>query len=64
MVRLFLLLVSSFCYCSAGNANAYARLQNDLFDDAGYDATVIPLEHPPESNKSSPIDLAVGVSLT
>jgi len=59
-----LLLTFGFLsFCSAANGNAFARLFDDLFEDAGYDTRIIPMEKPPTGNGDNAINLGLGLSL-
>merc|ERR1712018_308081 len=59
----FLLTFGLIAVCSAAHDNAFARLFDDLFDDAGYDPRVIPMEKPPAGNGNNAVNLGLGLSL-
>ena len=60
--QLFLLL-GALALCSGSNANEYAALLDDLFEDEDYDPRAIPLEKPPQSSSDNSNAINVGVGL-
>ena len=59
----FLLTFGFIAVCSAAHDNAFARLFDDLFDDAGYDPKIIPMEKPAAGNGNNAVNLGLGLSL-
>ena len=60
-----LLFLGALALSSGSNANQYASLLDDLFEDENYDKRAIPLEDPPKdtSDNSHAINVGVGLNI-